>query len=232
MFKAKSYPIKLNELNNQEELNIKEELNEPFIKKSPSLDCIEDILDKKIKIHFEGDGPLGIKFINVDERMVVNRIEKKTVASEYYELKENLVVQSINGYASKYYTFKKMINLLDKFWSNDSEITIVFTKETVYVELFKYLKNISCEEYYEKFIELGAKDISDLSYIEYDDLVKMDMTYEKRKKISQKLGLKGVLNIPKNDSEVFIFDSPKKINHENENIELLRTQMFKKDNIQ
>jgi hypothetical protein len=224
MYKAKSFPVNLNELDE----NITDELNEPFIKKSPSLDCIEDVFDKKIKIHFEGDGPLGLRFKNIDEKMVVTRIIKNTVASEYYELKEDLVVQCINGYASKYYTYKKMLDLLTKFWSKDSEVTIVFKKEKVYVQLFYYLKNISCEEYYDEFIDLGAKDISDLSYLEYDDLVKMNMPYEKRKKISQKLGLKCVLSLPKNESEVFDFDSPKKIDHENENIELLREKMFHK----
>ena len=50
----------------------------------------------------------------------------------------------------------------------------------------------------------------------------------KKGKKSQKLGLKCVLSIPKNESEVFDFDSPKKIDHENENIELLREKMFHK----
>ena len=39
MFKAKSFPVNLNELD-----TIKE-LNETFIKKSPSFDCIDEILD-------------------------------------------------------------------------------------------------------------------------------------------------------------------------------------------
>ena len=113
MYKAKSFPVNLNELDTIHELN------EPIMKKSPSLDCMEEVFDEKIKIHFEGDGPLGLRFKNIDERMVVTRIIKNTVASEYYELKEDLVVQSINGYASKYYTYKKMLDLLSKFWSKD-----------------------------------------------------------------------------------------------------------------
>ena len=224
MFKAKSFPVNLNKLDEHHT----EKLNEPFIKKSPSLDCIDEVFNEKIKIYFEGDGPLGIRFKNIDERMIVARIMKDTVSSEYCDLKEDLVVESINGYESKYYKYKEMIELLKKIWSKDAEVTIIFKKEKIYVQLFSFLKNISCEEYYEKFVELGAKDISDLSYVEYDDLVKMNMTFEQRKKISQKLGLKCALTIPKNESEVFEFDSPKKINYENKNIELLREKMFHK----
>ena len=56
----------------------------------------------------------------------------------------------------------------------------------------------------------------------------MGISYEKRKIISKRLGLKSNLKIPKNDSEVFECDSPQKIIKENENIEMLRNMKFKK----
>ena len=63
--------------------------------------------------------------------------------------------------------------------------------------------------------------MSDLRYVEYDDLVKMNICYEDRRKLSIKLGLKYNLVIPKNESEVFEFESPTTINREREKIDIL-----------
>ena len=56
----------------------------------------------------------------------------------------------------------------------------------------------------------------------------MDICYEDRRKLSIKLGLKSNLVIPKNESEVFEFESPTTINREREKIDILRNQLFKK----
>ena len=223
MYKSKSYSVNLSDINNNNDNN--DELQERLIK-SDSLNNLSKINEKEI--YFEGDGPLGIIFSNIEEKLVVSRIKNNTVSSEYYELEINMIVKSVNGYEAKYFTYDKMLKLINKIWEKDSEIKIKFIIDIVYKKIFKFLKDINCEEYYEKFIDLGAKDLSDLNYIEYNDLVKLGISYEKRKIISKRLGLKSNLKIPKNDSEVFECDSPQKIIKENENIEMLRNMKFKK----
>lgn len=225
MYKAISIP---NNLNN---FDSKESLNEKLLSKSPSYDSLLDI-HKEFKVEIEGDGPLGIRFMNIDEKLIISKIDKGTVADEYIEIKEDLVVKGINNINAKFYNFDGMINILKKIWAKESRVTIVFSRELVYKHVYKYLEEIDCSRYYDKFIELGAKDLSDLRYVEYDDLIKMDICYEDRRKLSIKLGLKSNLIIPKNDSEVFEFDSQKSINRERDNIDILRSQLFRKKEIE
>lgn len=220
MYKAKSVPKNLNETDCIE-------LTENLLSKSPSYDSLIDIC-KNFKIEFEGDGPLGIRFRNIDEKLVVSKIEKGTVADEFIELKEDLVVKSINNVSAKFYNYDGMMNILKKIWEKESRIIIEFSEEIVYKHVYNYLDEINCSKYYDLFIELGAKDLSDLRYVEYDDLVKMNICYEDRRKLSIKLGLKSNLVIPKNESEVFEFESPTTINREREKIDILRNQLFKK----
>ena len=218
MYKAKSVPQNLNEIDH--------ELSESLLSKSPSYDSLIDIC-KRFKVELEGDGPLGIRFRNVDEKLVVSKIEEGTVAAEYFEIKEDLVVKSINNVSAKYYNYNGMSKMLKKFWAKDSCVNIEFSEEIVYKHVYNYLDEIDCSKYYDKFIELGAKDLSDLRYVEYDDLIKMDIVYEDRRKLSIKLGLKSNLVIPKNESELFEFESPTKIDREQEKIDILRSQMFR-----
>ena len=89
----------------------------------------------------------------------------------------------------------------------ESKVTNEFSEEIVYKHVYNYLDETRYSKYYDLFIELGAKDLSDLRYVEYDDLVKMNICYEDRRKLSIKLGLKSNLVIPKNESEVFEFES-------------------------
>ena len=44
---------------------------------------------------FEGDGPLGIGFTDVNDEAVIKSIHKGTVASEYYNLKIDMVLVEI-----------------------------------------------------------------------------------------------------------------------------------------
>jgi hypothetical protein len=180
MLKSKSVPIDINRL---------DDFNDKIISKSPSLDSFISLNDETIKIYFEGDGPLGIRFKNVDGRMVVSEIAESTVASEYYQLKEGFIVEKINSYESKDYSFDEMMMILGKFWNNDSEVDIVFKQNIIHTHIYKFLKDLGCGEYYGQFIELGAKDLYDLNYLEYNDLIKMKMPYEERKLILNKLNL-------------------------------------------
>ena len=219
MYKSKSIPIDLNCRNK------KDDSNEKLLSKSPSFDNLEKF--KKITIVFEGDGPLGILFRNVDETMVVSKVKAGTVADEYYELKVDMVVDMINGYESKHYTYDKMIKLLKRYWLKESKITIRFKYSILYHHIYNFLEGNGCEKYYENFIQLGVKNMDDLGYIEYDDLLNMNLEFEDRKKISKRLGLKCNLVIPKNNSMVFEYESPRLIK-ERENIDILRNQMFRK----
>ena len=224
MNKAISIP---NNLNTHSENN---NLTQNLLSKSPSYDSLIDI-QHKFTVELEGDGELGIRFKKLNNKIIVAKIDKNTVANEYYQIKEDLVVRKINNYLTKNYTYKEIINILDIIWKKESRVLIEFSQEIVYKHIYNYLDNLNCSQYYEKFIKLGAKDLSDLRYIEYDDLVKMDICYEDRKKISIKLGLKYNLVIPKNNSEVFELESPLKFNkmREEEKINILKSQKFKKD---
>jgi len=217
MYKSKSIPIYMNNINKSDE---------KLLSKSPSYDNLINF--KNITIVFEGDGPLGIRFSNINEKMVVSKINSGTVANEYYELKENMVVDMINGFEAKYYTYNKMINLLKKYWIKESKIKIRFKYDILYNQIYNFLEEIQCELYYDNFIHLGAKNLSDLAYIEYNDLLEMDIKYEDRIKISNKLGFKCNLVIPKNNSMVFEYESPKSIKIESEKIDLLISQLFRK----
>lgn len=219
MYKAKSVPKNLNETDC---IELTENLS-----KSPSYDSLIDIC-KRFKIEFEGDGPLGIRFTNIDEKLVVSKIEEGTVADEYIKLKEDLVVKSVNNINAKFYNYDGMMKILRKIWKKESRVTIEFSEEIVYKHVYNYLDDIDCSKYYDLFIELGAKDLSDLRYVEYNDLVKMNICYEDRRKLSIKLGLKYNLVIPKNESEIFEFESPTTINREQEKIDILRNQLFNK----
>ena len=88
----------------------------------------------------------------------------------------------------------KLIGLL---WNENQEITIEFIKPNCNNnEIYKFLKNIDCEKHFDLFENLGAKNKTDLSYIEDNDLIDIDIN-DKKKILS---------NIKKVESEVFEFD--------------------------
>lgn len=150
-----------------------------------------------VEIEFEGDGPLGIRFIKKDDEAVVGSIISNTVASEYY-VEENMKVVGIEQYDCKFISYKDIMDLISSRWKIHSKIKIQFEKlpEDLNLDsscpIFNFLKENDCEKYYTKFRNLGANTISDFEYIEYSDLQTMDIPedlcrilFENIKKISQ-----------------------------------------------
>ena len=62
-----------------------------------------------------------------------------------------------------------------KKWLKNSRIYLKF-KKPIYQEVYTTLLNNNLVKYYDHFIELGASSIEDFEYVEYEDLIKMDMT--------------------------------------------------------
>jgi len=170
---------------------------ESEIKKSPSLNVLHEYnddnhlegIEDKLVIEFEGDGPLGILFVNYYETMVVSGIKNQTVASEYYDLVENLIVSKVNNYKVCDFGYDNTLQLLANIWKIESKITITFDKDKYYEEVMAFLEECSCTEHYNQFVDLGAKTLIDLEYVEYQDLINMKITKDKRDILSEKLNL-------------------------------------------
>ena len=151
-----------------------------------------------VVIEFEGDGPLGIKFIKKDNKAVVSSIVDDTVASEYFDLEENMIIIGIEQYDCKFISYRDIMDLIGSMWQINSKIKIIFEKipEDLCLDedcpVLNFLKENECEEYYSKFQNLGAKNLSDFEFIEYSDLIDMNIPgdlcrrlFENIKKISQ-----------------------------------------------
>lgn len=151
-----------------------------------------------IEIEFEGDGPLGIRFINEDKKAIVSGIVENTVASEYYQLEENMIVIGIEDYNCKHISYKDIMDLIASRWKIHSKIQIIFEivppdlSLNITCPVYNFLVDNNSEQYYQKFITLGANTISDFEFIEYSDLLKMKIPeseckilFENIKKISQ-----------------------------------------------
>ena len=144
------------------------------------------------EIFFEGDGILGIEWRNEGGKLVVKDILPKTVADEYYELHKGLIVKSINGEEYDSLSYIKKVSKIMELWHKDSEITLVFDELKIehIPEIYNLLEECGFEKYYEKFIELGARSLTDCKYIEIDDLYQMKLSLDEAlilyKKMNQK----------------------------------------------
>lgn len=148
-------------------------------------------LKDEIIIEFEGDGILGIQFVNNKHKVIVNSIIESTVASEYYDLSVGLIVSSVDGINCSHLHYKDVVSLINKNWKLRSYITIGFHKpdspDIIIDEIFEYLNRYKLAKYYQDFITLGANTVSDFEYVEYQDLVNMKMNSEERKVANQYL---------------------------------------------
>ena len=162
MNKSKSYPI------------IYE--NESFkINKSQSSDNLKDKLnDFYFEDFFEGDGPLGIEFIESNQKIIVKNIKHGTVAAETYGLNRRMELVDVNNNDITKKSFDKVMKMINKSWDDDSRVYLKL-KKIIIPEVSKILNQNDLLKYYDEFIELGAKSLEDFEYVEYGDLVKMGM---------------------------------------------------------
>lgn len=161
MNKSKSFP------------SLDEEKVNPM-KKSISL-CSLSSSDFFFEDFFEGDGPLGIEFIeNQNGEIIIKKIIDRTVASETYGLYTHMVLIDINNKDIRDKSFESVMKLINKCWDRDNRIYMKFKKQ-IYPEVSKALNDNNLIKFYDNFVELGAKNLSDFEFVEYGDLIKMNM---------------------------------------------------------
>ena len=183
----------------KESKSITKSKSEPFL-----------LLDTEIEIEFEGDGPLGIVWTNIENEAYVKQINLGTVAGEEYDLKVGYKLLKIEDYNCIHISYSDIMNLIRLKWQKFGRIKMKFEinelppkkEEQVKIDcpIYIFLKKHNAEEFYKDFITLGAKDLSDLEFIEYQDLINMKMNTEKRKRIYKE--------IKQNESKINVYFNP------------------------
>jgi hypothetical protein len=154
------------------------------MKKSKSLSDIQkhDFVFEEL---FEGDGRLGIHFTNVDDKVVIQKIIKNSVASETYGLYAGMIVTNVNNIDIVSYSYNQILEMINTSWHHggggngnggggNGSVFIKF-KKPIYNDLLKMLVKHNLLHYYDKFVELGVKSTADYEFIEQSDLHKMEM---------------------------------------------------------
>ena len=161
MNKSKSYPSSLHDT----EFNLK---------KSNSFDKLK--LDNfYFEEFFEGDGQLGIIFdINKEGNIVIKNIIPNTVSSETYGLYNSMILINIDNKDIHDKSLEDVNKIIRKKWIKNNRIYLKFQKP-IYKEVYTLLLNNNLVKYYDNFIELGASSREDFEFVEYDDLIKMNM---------------------------------------------------------
>tara|TARA_B110000902_G_scaffold238706_1_gene286797 strand:+ start:283 stop:810 length:528 start_codon:yes stop_codon:yes gene_type:complete len=160
MNKSKSYP------------QLSEDVVQPM-RKSKSLSELSDG-EQFFEEFFEGDGVLGIVFIKFKDSIVVESIVVGTVASETYGLDTRMELLEVNNEAIVDLSFGRVMKRINESWVNRSCVFLKFKKE-FYPEVSKLLYKNNLSQFYDNFVELGAKYITDFEYIEMGDLIEMGM---------------------------------------------------------
>tara|TARA_B000000557_G_scaffold216872_1_gene183900 strand:- start:980 stop:1558 length:579 start_codon:yes stop_codon:yes gene_type:complete len=157
----------------------------PTLRTSLSLDNLQD-LDSEFYFeeNFEGDGPLGIKFCEVEGKIVVRKIEDGTVAAEYFGLVNEMILVSVNGSSIEHKKNDRILRDINAIWEVQNEIKLKF-KKPIYPEVIRALNEHNLLKYYDKFVELGAKSFGDFEYVEYSDLVGMEMSVKERERFKK-----------------------------------------------
>jgi len=178
------------------------------------------MVEKIFAIELEGDGPLGINFgYNKKTRqMYVVTITENTLSAEFELLEPDLIVLRINGHNVRSSTFEENLSRIKYIWKRQRVITIEFKKTCELTEnthkvdpdfhintvLYEILRKMKCEYYYNDFVRLGAKNIDDFEFVEYTDLVEMNMSQSQIKEFCVTFNL----DIPEKDKKSGIFEVP------------------------
>ena len=150
----------------------------PEMKKSVSLCDLQDVANKfYFEELFEGDGPLGIVFMEKEGTTVVKSITEMTVAAETYGLQNEMVLLEIDGETVSDY--RHSMKRIHELWVTNSRLTLYF-KRKIYPEVSKSLNEHNLFHYYDDFVDLGAKTLDDLKFVEYGDLMQMNMNSSER----------------------------------------------------
>lgn len=143
------------------------------LRKSFSSEDFQDS-DYYFEDFFEGDGPLGLEFVESNQKIIIKNIKHGTVADETYGLNRGMELVDVNNTDIKKKSFDKVMRVIEKSWRENSRVYLKF-KKIIIPEISKILNTNNLLKYYDEFIELGAKSLEDFEYVEYGDLVKMGM---------------------------------------------------------
>jgi len=166
--------------------------------KSFSESYLNELLDgvclpeNQVEIIFEGDGPLGILFIEQYNDAVVCGINSRTVASEEIDLTIGLKLIKIEEYKCEHISYKDIMDLVCFRWNKYSKLKLRFEKivePLTKCPVYQLLETVNCEKYYDCFLELGAKTLEDLNFVEYQDLINMKMTTIQRRHFNKVINL-------------------------------------------
>ena len=147
----------------------------PNIKKSTSCELPEDD-EFYFEEFFEGDGELGIVFgENREGDIFIKKILSKTVADETYGLYPSMILIDIDNTDVTNMTLTKIEKKIQNAWIENSRVYLKFRKP-IYKEVYTRLLKHGLREYYDHFVELGAKSNEDFEFVEYSDLTKMNMS--------------------------------------------------------
>ena len=147
----------------------------PPIKKTTSLDELK-LDDFYFEELFEGDGPLGIIFAKDQKNnIIVKNILDNTVASETYGLYKSMILIDIDNKDITNKSLESINKLIQNKWTKNSRIYLKF-KKPIYQEVYARLLDNNLSKYYDQFVELGASSLSDFEFVEYGDLIKMNMS--------------------------------------------------------
>lgn len=128
---------------------------------------------------FEGDGPLGIIFVERETCAIVKKISPGTVAAETYGLQVEMVLLEINGNPVSELSYSRTLKKIKTEWVNNNYVHLKFKKK-MYPDVSAELNRYNLFHYYDSFVELGAKELVDFNFVVYSDLVKMGMSPEER----------------------------------------------------
>ena len=146
----------------------------PNIKKSTSCELSDDD-EFYFEEFFEGDGELGIIFAtNRDGDIVVKNILPRTVSSETYGLYTSLILIDVDNTDVTNISLEKVKKKIRQSWLENNRVYLKFRKP-IYKEVYTRLLNYGLIEYYDHFVELGAKKNEDFEFVEHEDLIKMNM---------------------------------------------------------
>ena len=158
----------------------------PPIRTSLSLNNLQDLEnDFYFEEFFEGDGPLGIEFFEDNiGNIIVKRIESETVAAEYFGLMTGMILVSVDGISTEGKDNTMTLQNINLIWEQKNEIKLRF-KKPIYPDVVISLNKYDLFHYYDKFLELGAKSSADFEYVEYSDLIGMEMSVKERERFKK-----------------------------------------------
>ena len=102
---------------------------EPEISESSTCFYHKDTCEHRIRIDFEGDGPLGIGFAEDGDEIVVQSIHEGTACSEFPELTTELLLREINGSTAAVRNgFQSAMRAIASSWRRDNAVSVVFAR--------------------------------------------------------------------------------------------------------